>query len=348
MVSVDSGRILADATKTARHFYALSSFLMAKPVFSHYRHILSEYRDIAQDWTNNRRIIAGIRPYNKLHRRLVDREGNENQFSRIQKPYILFVTGISPDVSEEGYLAYDFFSMRNEFSNRILLALDDEDPELFENTAIIPVAPVLQPVHFRQNGSLEMYHVFEDIVANLSWALKTFGKVPFGSVTKSVDDINKGILKPGFAQHHIALYDSAAAKEIVDPQRRKKLEETLGPLDEEAFVRVIERSCLLNRHLMAMTYGYVIDSLEFPRNREGIKQIDIAASKKSPYFRIIEMAVEHYAENAELTRWSKTFLRDIEMPVQREAHPTAIKRIINRIKSKAVPKNEKADISDLL
>ncbi len=132
------------------------------------------------------------------------------------------------------------------------------------------------------------------------------------------------------------------------PLRRKKLEETLGPLDEEAFARVIERSCLLNRHLMAMVYGYIIDSLEFPTNREGVKQIDIAASKKSPYFRIIEMAVEHYAKNAELTRWSKTFLKDIEMPVQREAHPIAIKRIINRIKSKAVPKDEEASISDML
>ena len=82
--------------------------------------------------------------------------------------------------------------------------------------------------------------------------------------------------------------------------------------------------------------------------KDGVKQIDVAAAKGGPYFRIIKMAVEHYAKNAELTRWSKTFLRGIEMPVQREAHPTAMRRIINRIKGRAVPKDEKANISDLL
>ncbi|MBW2987282.1 hypothetical protein KY336_01915, partial [Candidatus Woesearchaeota archaeon] len=231
-----------------------------------------------------------------------------------------------------------------------------EPDELHENLAIIPITPVFQPAHFRINpetGSLEAYHVFEKEVAEISRYLEFNDRVGFGSVTKSVRDIRDGVLKPGFAQHGLSLYDSADAKEYLedeDPRRKHKLEELLGSMTDDEFTLLIERSCMLNRHLMAMFYGQLINMLQFPKkhDRTGKKQIDVAASSTSPYFTIMKMAIEHYTPNAELTHFSKTFMSDIERPFEREAHPTAIKRIINRINARIVEREKKPDISHLL
>jgi hypothetical protein len=355
MVLTDPGKILKDPTKTARHLIALRAYLSERRTFANYKRIMAEYRDIAQTWSNDRRIIAGVRPYHLLNKRLFNRKAKINRLKEVQKKYILFITGVTPDNSEKKYLGYDFFSMRNLLSNRILEALANEPNELHENLAIIPITPVFQPVHFRINPEteyLEAYHVFEDEIAAVSEYLRLNDRVGFGSVTKSVSDIRDGVLKPGFAQHGMSLYDSADAKSYLedeDPRRKHKLEELLGPMTDEEFTLLIERSCMLNRHLMAMFFGQLINMLQFPKKhgRTGKKQIDIAASSTSPYFTIIKMATEHYTPNAELTHFSKTFMSNIERPFEREAHPTAIKRIISRINARVI-KRAKPDISHLL
>jgi hypothetical protein len=118
-------------------------------------------------------------------------------------------------------------------------------------------------------------------------------------------------------------------------------------MTEDEFDQLVERSCAFNRHIAAMMYGKLIDLLHFPVKR-GKKQIDVAASKQGPYYKIIKLAVKYYASHAELTYRTQTFMRDIEMPVEREAHPTAGRRILARIGGRVVPEDETDNLSDLL
>lgn len=367
MVSVDACRVLADGTKIARHFTVILPFLLdvhsiragmegedeqdiqeqiAERIrerihFGDRDSMYSGFLDIAIEWMANARIIAGIRPYASYHQMVKDR------LQRIQKPYILFTTGASADVSERSLLGYDFYSMRNEFSNRLVQALADEPGENFQDIAVIPITPVLQPTHFTDRFLFTAYNVFEPVILSLTEDRAAEGRIGFGSARKSAQDIAQGTLKPGFAQHDLMLYDSATAKENVSPQRRQDLYDLLGPLTEDELDLLIERSCAFNRHIAAMMYGKMIDALEFPM-KGGKKQIDLAASKTGPYYKIMELAVKYYACDAELSYWSRTFMRDIEMPVQRESHPTAVSRIMNRIRGRVVPKDETDNLSDML
>ncbi|MBW3014295.1 hypothetical protein KY335_03565 [Candidatus Woesearchaeota archaeon] len=368
MVSVDACRILADATKIARHFAVILPFLIDtqkirkelegedkevieqevaleiqdKIVFGNRDGINSSFLAIAVEWMSNANIIGGVKPYAHYHNAIKDK------LHWIQKPYVMFATGASADVSDRNQLGYDFFSMRNKFSNRLIRRLAEEPEEISDNVAVIPVTPILQPVHFTHYyGSFTAYNPFEPTIVQLGELRELDGRTGFGSVRKSLFDIDSGALKPGFTQHDLMIYESATAKQNITPQRKEELFRLLGPMTEDAFDLLVERSCTFNRHIAAMMYGKLIDLLDFPVRR-GKKQIDIAASKNGPYYEIMKLAVNYYSTDAELTFRSKTFMRDIEMPTEREAHPTAGRRILARIGGRVVPEDESDNLSDLL